>query len=336
MTAERRIGILAALGRDSWHRPRRVFSQTSRTLPTTPFAIERRESLRPLGLSRCFDGLLFTSYFASRLPMHASELLSVAAIIADSATALIRSPLSATSHVHNYWSASRERLDCWGRSFSNSNGNSDEGRVGPAPLSELLEEILYSEVLTRVWAAATLSYDAHHNTQSVSPVGRSIFLGHQESRNRTLLAILTMHDSRPNEGRRLNVLRQKCERWTDMFLAYFPRSAEVERLAFDVDRCNEFAVDLVNEGRQRDAMQSLTMASLGTVAKRASLSVAVNAELNSRIASAVLACLPSDAFDATGLFSLLWQNRIETATDSTMGMVEQLLSLECPGELDAG
>ena len=218
--------------------------------------------------------------------------------------------------------------------FSNPDihgGNGEE----VAPLSALAEEILYSEVLTRVWAAATLSHDAHHNTQSVSPVGRSIFLGHQESRSRTLLAILKMHDSQPNEGRRLNVLRQKCERWTDMFLAYFPRSAEVNGLAFDVERCKEFALDIVKEGRQREAMQSLTMASLSSAAKRASLSAAVNGKLNSRIASAVLACLPTDSFDATGMFSLLWQNRIETATDSTMGMVEQLLSLECPSDTSA-
>ena len=184
-------------------------------------------------------------------------------------------------------------------------------------------------MLARVCAAATLAYDTYHKTQSLAPVARSIFLGHQESRNRALLTILKMHESRPNEGRRLNVLRQKCERWTDMFLAYFPVTPEVERMSFDIERCKEFATDIVHDGRERDAMQSLTMASLEATAKQVSSSRAANPEQNGRIAAAVLGCLPADAFDSTGFMSLLWQSRIENTTDSTMGLVEQLLSLEC-------
>ena len=136
----------------------------------------------------------------------------------------------------------------------------------------MLEEILFSEVLTRVWAAATVSYDAHHKSQSLGPVAKSIFLGHQESRNRVLLAILKMHDTQPSEGRRLNVLRQKCERWTDMFLAYFPLSPDVQRMAFDVERCREFAYDISADGQEHDAMQTLTIASFEATAKQASIS----------------------------------------------------------------
>ena len=265
--------------------------------------------------------------------MHACELLPVAAIVADSSTSLLRQPILATSHMHDYWSASRERLDCWVRAFAKP----DEGDPAQPPihlrLPAVIEEVLLSEVLTRVWAAATSSHDAVHNADSLAPVTRSVLLGHQESRNRALLAMLKMHQSQPTEGRRLNVLRQKCERWTDMLLAYFPLSADVERMTFDLQRCKDFATDLHREGKERDAMQSLTMASLEATAQQASVSAPVNADLNSRIAQAVLGCVPPDAFDATGLFSLMWQNRIESATDSTMGLVEQLLSLECPNIL---
>ena len=261
--------------------------------------------------------------------MHACELLPVAASVADSATALVQNSLpSDTSHLHDYWSHSRTRLHHWTQTFDQASEDNKH-----ALLVTLAEEVLFSEVLTRVWAAAAIAHDEHHQAQTFSPVAKSIFLGHQESRNRALLAILKMHEKNPKDGRRLNVLRQKCERWTDMFLAYFPESDEIERICFDPARRKEFAVAICHEGRQHDAMQTLTMASLEATARRASDSVALNTELNSQIASAVMACLPANAFEAHGVFSLLWQSRMEQTTDSTIGLVEQLLALECPDHI---
>ena len=89
--------------------------------------------------------------------MHACELLPVAAIVADSATSFIRTTVSASSHLHDYWSHSRERLDCWTREFATKGvGNNEDSNSVDPPFGAVLEEILFSEVLTRVWVRGLL------------------------------------------------------------------------------------------------------------------------------------------------------------------------------------
>ena len=262
--------------------------------------------------------------------MHACELLPIAAVIADASATFARTPFpSSSSNLHDYWSLSRQRLDQWSQAFAEidkPDGNKEHQTRNT--LTPVIEEVLLSEVLTRVWAAVTAFHDVQHKTQSIAPVVRSVYLGHQEARNRCLLAILKRQVSEEGEARRLNVLRQKCERWTDMFLAYIPMHSEVEKLTFDPQRSKEFAIDLQHEGRHRDAVQTLTMASLEAAAQQVSHSTAANGDLNRRIASSIIACLPTDAFDPAGLSSLWWQSRMERHTDSTLDMVAELLSLE--------
>ncbi len=274
--------------------------------------------------------------------MHASELLYVAAAVANNADSFVRTPLTAASaSLHQYWTASRERLDNWSRalaqrgreSFSPAEGDdystSDVGEKDSRPRS-VIEEILLAEVLTRVWAAASMAHDEHQRGQILAPLARSIFLGHQESRNRALKIILQGHGLTPREVRRLNVLRQKCERWTDLFLAQIPLAGQTNPLAFDADRLADFAEDLAHEmesGTQQDAHR-LTMASLAAAARRGITRFAANGELNQKIAGGVLGCLPADALDASGHFTSLWQTRIENTTSDTMSMVAELLSLD--------
>jgi len=255
--------------------------------------------------------------------MHARELLSVAAIVADCGGKFIQSALpDSSAGLHQYWSTSRRRLDAWTGAFT--------GPAAPLGATRLpvVAEVLFSEVLTRVWAAAATAHDIHHKRQMAGPVARSIHLGHQELRNRALLAILKMQTTDSKEARRLNILRQKCERWTDMFVAYFPMHPEVERLAFDPARSKEFAIDLHHENRHREAVQSLTMASVELAMQQAAHTPAANGALNQRIAAAVLGCLPAEVFDASSIGSVLWQSRIESTADDTMGMIAELLALE--------
>lgn len=264
--------------------------------------------------------------------MHAAQCLPVAAGIADCAATFVRTPLAdASASLHQYWTVSRQRLDHWCRSLAVPLADDDEQTATAAShhcVLPVIEEILYSEVLTRVWAAAATAHDLHQGVQIAGPVARSIYLGHQQARHRALLTMLKMQTTAQRPTRRLNVLRQKCERWTDLLLAYFPLHAEIEKLSFDPRRSKEFAIDLQQESEHHDSVQTLTMASLKAATRQAAASPAANGALNQQIVAGVIGCLPAGAVDADSLSAPLWQSRIDHVTSDTLAMVEELLALD--------
>jgi hypothetical protein len=269
--------------------------------------------------------------------MHATQLVELAVFLATDAPAFTLSdaPFSTTS-LHQYWTASKHRHDQWAKAFRSESPamrcetNDNEALHEQSSLRGVIEEILLSEVLTRVWTATAVLHDAHHAGDAVMPIARSIFLGHQEARRDALRAILHGVNLHPREVRRLNVLRQKCERWSDLLLAHAGYDSEHGDLAFDVDRVNEFGDQLMHDACSgvSDTAISLTKSSLRFALRRGVLPQAVSPALNRQIAGGILACLPGHVVSSTGEFQSLWQIRIEHAASDTLELVDELLALD--------
>ena len=158
----------------------------------------------------------------------------------------------------------------------------------------MLEEILASELLTRLWTAAAAAYDAARGDQELSPVARNIFSGHLDARRR-LLALLA--DGRVillPEAVQLNHLRRRVERWTDMLLAHLAPLIDIEEFAFEPARARDFAEDLDHESAHAETRFT---SQLVLVSLRASFADGLsdrspNADLNRRIGAAILGALP--------------------------------------------
>ena len=124
--------------------------------------------------------------------MHARELVDLAAVVAVHAPSLIRAARDIPEEsVEAYWVASKCRLDRWGRMLKRlTTALVDEEK--PLTTAErrllrgVLEEILASEVLTRIWTAAMCAYDQTRQTDVMEPVARSVLIGHMEARHRVL------------------------------------------------------------------------------------------------------------------------------------------------------
>lgn len=269
--------------------------------------------------------------------MHATQLVELAVFLATDAPAFTLSdaPFSTTS-LHQYWTASKHRHDAWARAFrteppaKTDDGAVSEGSPEQPSLRGVIEEILLSEVLTRVWTATAALHDAHHDHDAVLPIARSIYLGHQEARRDALRAILDGKGLESREVRRLNVLRQKCERWTDLLLAHAGYEDDHAGVAFDFQRVAEFSDQLVQDactGVAETAI-AITKSSLRVALRRGVLPHAISPALNRQIAGGILACLPGHVIDSTGEFQSLWQIRIEHTAADTLELVDELLALE--------
>ncbi len=277
--------------------------------------------------------------------MHARELVELAAILAAQGPVLIRSTTQLSSHgVQQYWTAAKCRLDRWARSLKSfaADAAHDHGYMVPEAaaarmqwplLRGVLEEILTGEVLTRVWTAVLCLYDRQHGGNEFESLARSILIGHMEARHRVLILLVRGPGIDAEGAVKLNHLRRRTERWTDLLVGRLARHGDVADLAIDIDRAREFSRDLEYQADQEGGRRawSLLQASLQAAFQHGLARVSPNEDLNAQIASAILSCFPADLFDSTGLFRSLWLHRMSNVTSDVQGMIETLVGSEPAG-----
>ncbi|NLY01323.1 MAG: hypothetical protein GXY83_34970 [Rhodopirellula sp.] len=267
--------------------------------------------------------------------MHARELVELAALAAVHGPILIRdtSRLS-DSCIEQYWTASKCRLDRWGRALKQLSAeqplstarNMSTAAAGQA----VLEEILTGEILTRVWAAVTCAHDRIHGTDLVEPVARSVLIGHLEARHRVLTLLVRGPAIGTEEAVLLNHLRRRAERWADMLIGYLLGLHDVSEFAIDPERARDFAEDLSYRSRLpggRHAwplVEAALRASFGLGLSR----VSPNADLNARIAGSILSSFQPELFDATGVLPSTWLMRITNTANDAAGMIDNLLQVD--------
>jgi hypothetical protein len=269
--------------------------------------------------------------------MHARELVELAAVVSTHGPLLIRQTQRISqSSIDQYWTASKSRLDRWGRALKQL--GTEAAVAGPSHSGEssdacgLLEEILSGEVLTRVWTAVACAFDRLQQTDQVESVARSVLIGHLEARHRVLTLLVRGPGIDAEEAVKLNRLRRRTERWTDMLLGYLMTVYDVREFAIDPQRAKDFSEDLSFQNQMPGGRHawSLIQASLQAAFGQGLSPTSPNADLNRRIATSILSCFQPELFDGTGLPRSAWLARIANTTTDAVGMIDQLLALEEP------
>ena len=193
-------------------------------------------------------------------------------------------------------------------------------------------EILMSEILTRVWTGAVAAADRRAGGDELSPAARSILFGHAEARQRVLQRIAADPDRPPRSASRLDQLRRVCERWTDLLLAPLAGICDVAAIAHDAARVADFAQDRRDAQRLVAAQaRGLLDASLRSTFRRWPAPPTGNADLNSQIAAAIMACLDCEQLDRPGsrpesvTYAWLFQARVTSAAAAAQRLVDELL-----------
>ena len=281
--------------------------------------------------------------------MHSRELVELAALASAHGLALIRSGDASLpiDGLGEYWSASKCRQDRWRRALKTAGRPAADvsplerlthaSADGPAPesaaegsLKAVLEEILLSEVLSRVWAALLFAFDERHGKTENAPVAESVLAGHAEARNGALTRLVQGPGVSSREALALNQLRRRAERWTDLLVGHICLEHDASRFAANPETALEFASDLRHQRAWSADSQAwpLVLASLRAAFRQGLSAPSPNGDLNRRIAAGVLACLPPELFDATGLVQSLWMTRITRAADDAEGLISDMFAPE--------
>jgi hypothetical protein len=273
--------------------------------------------------------------------MHPRELVDLAAFVAAHGQALIAGVRHVpTTALAQYWTASKCRHDRWNRSLRESlktslAANDGTDKLASPTLHSLCQEILVSDMLTRVWSGIITSFDSAVGAAEAQPVAASVLRGQLEASNRVLDLISVQRHKASGIDSELNRLRRLTERWTDLLLGGLLGVCEISRFVHDADRADEFSRDFnrSRSGTIRQQAWTLLTTSMAAAFRPLLQCEPVNADLNARIAGAIVACFPGDLFDSVGVFHSLWMLRLSTTTADTQLMVDDLLAAESPPEV---
>ncbi len=256
------------------------------------------------------------------------EFVDLAATIAGYAPGIIRrSPSLRERSIHAYWVASRSRLNRWGAQLRRLQLLQGSGLLRQTASPEdlrVLEEILVSEIATRVWCAVLHAIDERLEFREYSPIGRSIYLGHLESRQRVLKLMVAGLREGPVRLWTLNQTRVLAERWADLLLASLPSLEVASVYCFDEQRLRSF-VSVRERWREGMSVAPLLVSGGGACFDRRMKTCSANDDLHGQVQQAILGCLPADLFSGTGAWEANWPARIEVVTDELLGHLDHWL-----------
>jgi hypothetical protein len=266
--------------------------------------------------------------------MQSCELIDLAAFVAAQGPLLIASRRQVPdAALAQYWTASKCRLDRWNRTLRTAgavDGQNRTSSVANRHLAAVCEEILISEMLTRIWSCVLTALDYSAGSGEAQPIAASVMAGHLEASNRVLSLISYKPHTAHGADSELNRLRRLTERWTDLLLGSLGTQVHGANFAHDPTRLEEFSRDL--SGRQepevRRKIWDLIISSLRTSLAAHIRGPAPNHDLNSRLAGAILACFPVNVFDATSIYHSLWNLRLSAITADAQQLVDQLLAAD--------
>jgi len=265
--------------------------------------------------------------------MHVRDLVDFAAILATRSDAFI----VAAEHpqqgcLEQYWAASKCRHERWARSmkaYDTPSASPAQQKLAWSQVRPVLEEILLSEMLTRVWTAAATLHDQLRGANDLEPIARSVLIGHMEARHRALNLMVYGKGFDVAEAVSLNRLRRRAERWTDLLLARFTPHRETRDLPFDRERTMAFRLDM-NDEPSPGGSWNLLLASLRVAFRQGVTLTSPNPDLNEQIAGSLLSCLGPELFDGTGVLKSMWMVRVTQVANDTQGMIDELIAIDRP------
>ena len=268
-------------------------------------------------MKRFFDHL-------SAAQMHASDLLQLAAILAVQSPKLKAANVDpAGSYLGSYWSASEQRIDSWNQQLR-LHSKEQTTRFN---LTQILQEIILSEPLTRIWTAIiTSGCDFQDGKEAVAAAKRMMNL-HLDVHYRGM-ALLSRGNGHEETVADLVKLEHRTERWTDLLLAHVEQSYPAIHLAPNRERSLDFFQDLqYQSGRAGYGVASAI--TLSTMRETICCNIAPqspHASLNFQIGATIVESCEVGELQSEGLFESLWAIRLVNRLAECQKMVASYLS----------
>lgn len=247
------------------------------------------------------------------------QLAETAALASSRANLVIESSSGIPDlKLQDYWTNCRSRSCEWFRKLDtfasqlNSEPSENHQRIWQE-LEPLLNEIFVSEILTRVWAAVLMASDQRRDQKLAGPIARHTVTSHIQVRHRAMTLMIDGPQISLTELARVDRVRRKAERWTDLLLGHLILKYGVQELAFEPDRAIDFAQSQVREivRATDEPVWEFVQVGIRLAFNGLASCNSPSENWNRGILRSVIGCFPRDMFDEYGLSKSTMRTRIE-------------------------
>ena len=238
--------------------------------------------------------------------MNLRQSAELAGLLSVHALQIVESPTKTSrNELHELREASRRRSEAWVLRMNALTRGTQSGPAlrgtGTDPWYSLIEEILVSEILTRI-AAGILTAKGHYQREPLAVrAALDLFNEHQEARQMALLYMLDMADAQIPAVHELDRLRRTAERWTDILLGPLACRFALRHLVFDRERSQEYGQGMLPY-LCTPAGSGLFAAGLTVAFPENIQGVPAHAGFHRDMAAAVLGLVPAEVFETDGSF----------------------------------
>lgn len=268
--------------------------------------------------------------------MHCVLTADLASLLSQHGPSIIRGQrVFATSAVATYWATSRTRFELWHQTLARyrraeESGNFQALRDWWRDHSIVMEEVLVTEILTRVVAGLVAAVESQTGDFEVGPVTHAVYLSHIEARNRVQKIMLYSKGNSVEDAVRLNRLRQAVERWTDAMIGRMATETPKNlQYAFDLPRAAHYCEDMRQMTRMssRSTAMWLMNASMHDTLRRRTSERSALPEANREVVQSVLRMLRPTLFDSLGTLKSKWLHQLESGPESDRAPAPHIDSL---------
>lgn len=263
--------------------------------------------------------------------MHCVRLADLAATLANHAAVLTGdADAIPASCFQAYWIANRARFNLWHRVLGRyreaiRDGDPDHRRQWWDRHFGVLEEVVVSEVLTRVVATLAEELDRRGGIAEYAPVADGVLKTHLDVSNRIAKILLSDRTHDVSHLVRLNRLRGSTSHWTDHLIGRMTVHGGSRRYGIDPDRVAAVAADVRDEPPVSRRLAILLTAS----SMHRSLAEKTHTEpslpsANRGVSDAVVCLLRPDMFDSLGVMRGLWMHRLQLGTTMAGSLLDDV------------
>jgi hypothetical protein len=270
--------------------------------------------------------------------MHSVLIADLAALASQHGPAIVRAHEEVPPEaVVQYWASSRSRMELWHQALTRYRAAQESGdslamQTWWHEHLVVMEEVLVTDMLTRVIAALALGLDESSDREDeVSPVTHCIHLSHLDASNRVHKMMICGRGGSVQDAVRLNRLRRGVERWTDALIGRMSfQSPSTIQYAFDLGRAQQFALETraYPSGPARDTAAWLMNAAMHDTLRRRTSTQSALPEANRAVATSVLMMMRPEHFDSVGVLKSLWMNRLTAGTSRTDRIIDELMATD--------
>ncbi|MEM0925016.1 MAG: hypothetical protein AAGJ83_03175 [Planctomycetota bacterium] len=185
----------------------------------------------------------------------------------------------------------------------------------------MLEEILVSELLSRVIAAVGASLMGKRESSpteaeiNFETIVRGVYQAHNEASHRAIQILSEATGSSTPDRVRLNRLRHGIERWVDWLIGRVGGDLKATKeYCVDVERAIQFRNEVREgiHGSEHDVTTWLMNASMREMLSRRTHESALLPRANQKVAEAAIGLFRPELFDDFGVPKSLWLQRLQT------------------------